>query len=61
MQLSLALAATLAGAIGDRWGTAAIFAVMGLLLLPAVAAGLLLRRESMSISGVPPKIRLLSS
>ncbi len=45
-----ALAATLAGAIGDRWGTAAIFAVMGLLLLPAVAAGLLLRRESTAVS-----------
>lgn len=45
-----ALAATLAGAIGDWWGTAAIFAAMGLLLLPAVAAGLLLRRESAAVS-----------
>ncbi|MBA7614926.1 MAG: MFS transporter [Calditrichaeota bacterium] len=45
-----ALAATLAGAIGDRWGTATIFAVMGVLLLPAVAAGLLLRGESTAIS-----------
>ncbi|UCH62414.1 MAG: MFS transporter [Fidelibacterota bacterium] len=45
-----ALAATLAGAIGDRWGTVAIFAAMGVLLLPAVAAGLLLRRESAAVS-----------
>ncbi len=45
-----ALAAMLAGAIGDAWGTAAIFATMGLLLLPAVAAGLLLRRESTAVS-----------
>ena len=39
-----ALASTVGGVVGDRWGTAAIFAVMGLLLLPAVGAGLLLSR-----------------
>lgn len=45
-----ALAATLAGAIGDQWGTAAIFTAMGILLLPAVAIGLLLRRKDTPIS-----------
>ncbi len=45
-----ALAATLAGAIDDRWGTAVIFAAMGVLLLPAVAVGLLLRRENAAVS-----------
>ncbi len=45
-----ALAATLAGAIGDRWGTSAIFVAMGVLLVPAVAAGLLLRRERAAVS-----------
>ncbi len=39
-----ALASTLAGAVGDYWGTAAIFAVMGLLLLPAAGAGVALYR-----------------
>ena len=48
--MSIPSHSTLAGAIGDHWGTAAIFAVMGLLLLPAVAAGLLLRRESTAVS-----------
>ena len=45
-----ALAATLAGAIGDWWGTAAIFAAMGMLLLPAIVVGLLLRRENAAVS-----------
>ena len=40
------LASTLAGTIADRWDTAAIFLVMGLLLLPAVLAGLFLRRHA---------------
>ncbi len=40
-----ALAATLAGAVADRWDTAAIFLIMALLLLPAVAAGALLFRS----------------
>ena len=40
------LASGLAGTIADRWDTAAIFLVMGLLLLPAVLAGLFLRRHS---------------
>ena len=39
-----ALASTLAGAIGDTWGTAAIFAAMGLLLAPAALAGMILPR-----------------
>ncbi len=39
-----ALASTLAGAVGDYWGTAAIFAVMGILLLPAAGAGIVLYR-----------------
>ena len=38
------LAATLAGAMGDRWGTGSIFVGMALLLIPAVIIGLLLRR-----------------
>lgn len=42
------LAAVLGGAIGDRWGTGAIFMAMGLLLLPAAVAGLFLRREAQS-------------
>ncbi|UCD37688.1 MAG: MFS transporter [Fidelibacterota bacterium] len=45
-----ALAATLAGAIGDQWGTAVIFLAMGLLLLPATLVGILLRRIGPSIS-----------
>jgi MFS family permease len=45
-----ALAATLAGAIGDRWGTAIIFAAMAILLIPAIFASYLLRRTSDSIS-----------
>ncbi len=45
-----ALAATLAGAVGDHWGTAAIFMVMGLLLLPAVGVGLLLGTDSRMVS-----------
>ena len=46
-----ALASTLAGAIGDKWDTAAIFIVMGLLLLPAVAISLVLQRgENVPIS-----------
>ncbi len=40
-----ALASTLAGIIGDEWGTAAIFVVMGVLLSPAVAMALVLRYE----------------
>ncbi|GAF95801.1 unnamed protein product, partial [marine sediment metagenome] len=36
-------------AIGDHWGTAVIFVAMGVLLLPAVAVGLLLRRESAAV------------
>ncbi|MCK4579557.1 MAG: MFS transporter, partial [Candidatus Marinimicrobia bacterium] len=40
-----ALAATLAGAVGDAWGTAAIFLVMGLLLIPGLWAGWLLKRS----------------
>ena len=39
-----ALASTLAGAIGDAWGTAAIFSAMGILLAPAVLAGMILPR-----------------
>ncbi|MFB0516715.1 MAG: MFS transporter, partial [Candidatus Neomarinimicrobiota bacterium] len=45
-----AFAATLAGAIGDRWGTAAIFIAMAVILLPASVTGLLLRRNSTPIS-----------
>ncbi len=37
-----ALASTLPGVIGDAWGTAAIFSAMGILLVPAVLAGMLL-------------------
>jgi MFS family permease len=45
-----ALAATLAGAIGDRFGTAAIFTAMGILLVPAIFASYLLRRTYGSLS-----------
>lgn len=45
-----ALAATLAGAIGDRWGTAIIFSAMAVLILPAIFASYLLKRTSDSIS-----------
>jgi len=45
-----ALAATLAGAIGDQWGTAAIFLAMGVLLLPGTVVALLLRRKGATIS-----------
>ncbi|MCH7497966.1 MAG: hypothetical protein IH971_08950, partial [Candidatus Marinimicrobia bacterium] len=41
---------TLAGTIADRWDTAAIFLVMGLLLLPAALVGLLLYRSRSSVS-----------
>ncbi|UCH11632.1 MAG: MFS transporter [Fidelibacterota bacterium] len=45
-----ALAATLAGVIGDKWGTVNIFLAMALLLLPATIVGLFLRRSGVSKS-----------
>jgi MFS family permease len=45
-----ALAATLAGVIGDQWGTVNIFLAMSLLLIPATVVGLFLRRIRVSIS-----------
>jgi hypothetical protein len=48
--MSIPSHSTLVGAIGDRWGTPAIFAAMGILLLPVVSAGMLLRGKSAAIS-----------
>ena len=44
--LMIGITAPFAGAIADRWDTAAIFLAMGMLLLPAVLAGLFLRQQA---------------
>ena len=48
-----ALASVVGGAVADQWGTAAIFLVMAVLLVPAVVVGLALRRIPAAADSAP--------